>query len=60
MTLFNATRADLEEIHAGLTAGLENGSLNPVVGKEMPLADAPKAHVAVMESGALGKIVIIP
>jgi hypothetical protein len=31
-----------------------------VVGKEMPLADAPKAHVAVMESGALGKIVIIP
>jgi NADPH2:quinone reductase len=60
MTLFNATRADLEEIHAGLMAGLENGSLNPVAGKEMALADAAKAHVAVMESGALGKIVLVP
>jgi NADPH2:quinone reductase len=60
MTLFNATRAELEEIHAGLVAGLENGSLNPVIGKEFALADAAKAHVAVMESGALGKIVLIP
>src|SRR4030095_4267914 len=60
MTLFNETRAELEEIHAGLVAGLENGSLNPVIGKEFALADAAKAHVAVMESGALGKIVLIP
>jgi NADPH:quinone reductase-like Zn-dependent oxidoreductase len=34
--------------------------LKPVIGKEMPLADAPKSHVAVMESGALGKIVLVP
>ncbi|HEU4693164.1 MAG TPA: NADPH:quinone reductase [Vicinamibacterales bacterium] len=60
MTLFNVTRPDLEEIHAGLGAGLENGSLNPVIGKELPLGDAAKAHVAVMESGALGKIVLVP
>jgi NADPH:quinone reductase len=60
MTLFNATREHLEEIHAGIGAGLENGSLNPVIGKEIPLADAAKAHVAVMESGALGKIVLMP
>ena len=60
MTLFNATREHLEEIHAGIVAGLENGSLNPVIGKEFPLADAAKAHVAVMESGALGKIVLVP
>ena len=60
MTLFNATREHLEEIHAGIGAGLENGSLNPVIGKEFPLADAAKAHVAVMESGALGKIVLVP
>ena len=59
MTLFNATREHLEEIHAGIVAGLENGSLNPVIGKEFPLADAAKAHVAVMESGALGKIVLV-
>ena len=60
MTLFNATRAHLEEIHAGIVAGLENGTLKPVIGKEFPLADAAKAHVAVMESGALGKIVLVP
>jgi len=60
MTLFNATREHLEEIHAGIGAGLETGSLNPVIGKEFPLADAAKAHVAVMESGALGKIVLVP
>ena len=60
MTLFNATRDHLEEIHAGIVAGLENGALNPVIGKEFPLADAAKAHVAVMDSGALGKIVLVP
>ena len=60
MTLFNATREDLEEIHAGLVAGFESGTLTPVVARELPLADAPKAHVTVMEPGALGKIVLIP
>jgi len=60
MTLFNVTRERLEEIHAGIGAGLENGALNPVVRKEFPLADAAKAHVAMMDSGALGKIILIP
>jgi NADPH:quinone reductase len=60
MTLFNATRPELHEIHSGLVAGLENGSLSPVIGKEMPLAGAVKAQVAVMEAGALGKIVLLP
>jgi NADPH2:quinone reductase len=60
MTLFNADAAEFKEIHAGLVAGLENGTLNPVIGKEMPLTDAAKAHEAVMESGAFGKIVLIP
>ena len=41
-----------------LVAGLANGTLNPVVGREMPLADAARAHEAVMEPGALGKIVL--
>lgn len=59
MTLFNATREEFHEIHSGLIAGLENGTLNPAVGKEFPLADAAKAHAAVMESSALGKIVLV-
>ena len=59
MTLFNATDRDVAEIHAALIAGLSNGTLNPVVGREMPLADAAQAHAAVMEPGALGKIVLV-
>ena len=60
MTLFNTTRDEFQEIHAGLVAGLENGTLNPVIGKEFPLEQAAQAHVAVMEPGASGKIVLIP
>ena len=60
LTLLNATKEELVGIHAALVAGLESGTLNPVVGREMPLADAPLAHRAVMEPGAYGKIVLIP
>ncbi|HEY2905916.1 MAG TPA: NADPH:quinone reductase [Vicinamibacterales bacterium] len=59
MTLFNATPAEIASIHAALVAGLENGTLNPVIGREMPMADAARAHEAVMEPGALGKIVLV-
>ena len=60
LTLLNATKEELVSIHAALVAGLESGTLNPVVGREMPLADAPRAHRAVMEPGAYGKIILIP
>jgi len=60
MTLFNVTEVEFVEIHAALIAGLANGTLNPVIGREIPLAEAPRAHEAVMEPGALGKIVLIP
>ena len=60
MTLFNTSQEEFREIHAGLVAGLENGTLTPVVGKEFRLDQAPQAHVAVMEPGAFGKIVLIP
>ncbi len=60
MTLVNATRDDLKLIHAALIAGLENGSLKPVIGQKFPLAEAARAHQAVMEPGAFGKIVLIP
>ncbi|HVS74204.1 MAG TPA: NADPH:quinone reductase [Candidatus Acidoferrales bacterium] len=59
-TLFGVTEAEEQEIHAGLIAGLSNGTLRPVVGKELPLAEAPRAHKEVMESRAFGKIVLIP
>ena len=53
-------RPDMASINALLVAGLANGTLNPVVGREFPLADAAQAHEAVMEPGALGKIVLVP
>ena len=60
MMLFNATAAELAEIHAALFAGLENGTFRPIIGREMPLADAARAHAAVMEPGAYGKIILRP
>lgn len=60
MSLWNATPEDLTGIHSALVAGLENRTLRPVIGQEIPLAEAPRAHKAVMEPGAYGKIVLIP
>ncbi len=60
MTLMNATDEDLQGVHAAIIAGLENGTLRPVVGRQMPLADAARAHAAVLEPGSYGKIVLIP
>jgi NADPH:quinone reductase len=60
MILPNTPPAQLASIHAALVAGLENGTLRPVIRKEFPLAEAAEAHRAVMESGAIGKIVLLP
>ena len=60
-TLWALTEAESIEVHAGIIAGLENGTLRPVVGSEIPLKDAAQAHINVMKpSGAFGKIVLIP
>ena len=59
-TLWAITPAEEADIHAGLIAGLENGTLLPVVGKELPLAEAARAHKEILERGAAGKIVLIP
>ena len=59
-TLWAVTPAEEAEIHSGLFAGLENGTLRPVVGKELPLAEAARAHKQVLEPGAAGKIVLVP
>lgn len=60
MTLFNASAQELTAMHAAFAAGLENGTLRPIVSRELALADAAVAHHAVMETSTLGKIVLIP
>ena len=37
-TLWGITPTEEADIHAGIFAGLENGTLRPVIGKELPLA----------------------
>jgi NADPH:quinone reductase len=58
-TLWGITEREEADIHAGIIAGLENGSLRPIVGKEMPLAEAARAHKEILEPGAHGKIVLV-
>ncbi len=58
--LWNMPSRDKASVHSALIAGLENGTLHPVVGKEIPISDAPLAHETVMSPGAYGKIVLIP
>ena len=59
MSLVNVAGPDSAQIHAALVAGLANGSLRPVVGQEIPLPEAARAHHAVIESRAYGKIVLV-
>jgi NADPH:quinone reductase len=60
MTIMLASPAELNSIHAAVRAGLENGTLRPVIGQRIPLAEAARAHDAVMQPGAYGKIVLVP
>ncbi|MFN8609386.1 MAG: NADPH:quinone reductase [Vulcanimicrobiota bacterium] len=59
MSLFNTPPELMQEIQAAIVAGLEAGFLNPVVGREFPLEEAAAAHLAVLEPGAMGKIVLV-
>jgi NADPH:quinone reductase len=58
-TLWGVTAAEEADIHAGLFAGLENGTLQPVVGKVLPLAEAARAHTEILAPGSAGKIVLV-
>jgi NADPH2:quinone reductase len=60
MSLWNASTGELASIHAALRSGLENGTLRPVVGKQIPLAEAQRAHYELIQENAYGKIVLTP
>jgi NADPH2:quinone reductase len=59
-TLWAAQPVELAEIHAGLYAGLENGTMRPVLAKKLPLSEAARAHIEILEPGASGQIVLVP
>src|SRR5262245_31641584 len=60
IALWNAPAAQLKAMMLDILAGVAEGSLRPVVGREMPLSEAAAAHVAVLEHGVGGKIVLLP
>ena len=60
MQIRNASEGERRSIRAALIAGLRNRTLRPVIGQEIPLAEAPRAHRELMESSHHGKIVLIP
>ena len=60
LVLPNASGDEMQSIHQGLRAGLESGTLQPVIGRELAMDEAAASHHAVMEPGAFGKIVLKP
>ena len=60
MSMWNASTEEVISIHSALVAGLENKTLRPIINQEIPLAEAARAHVAVVAPGAYGKIVLVP
>lgn len=60
MMILHATEGELRSIYSAISAGLENATLRPVVGKELALSEAAVAHHEIMETSAHGKIVLVP
>lgn len=56
---WNWTDAELAAAHDAVGAALASGAVRPVIGLELPLADAAEAHRRVMAPGARGKIVLV-
>ena len=60
MMLFNISPHELASAHSAIAAGLEQGTLRPVVSRQLPLAEAVSAHHAILETSSMGKIVLTP
>jgi NADPH2:quinone reductase len=60
MVLLKLSEEELLDIYTEVTAGLEKGTLKPVIGREFPLSEASLAHHEIMEFPSYGKIILIP
>ena len=60
LVLWNATAAQVKSMMLDILSGVTEGSLRPVVGREMRLSEAAAAHIAVLEHGVSGKLVLTP
>ena len=57
-TLWSTTAEEYTQIHAALVGALESRVLRPIVGRELPLAEAAEAHRAILSDKAVGKLVL--
>ena len=53
-----ASSAELIQTHAALNTSAQSDFIAPVIAKRFELIDTAAAHIAVMEAGATGNIVI--
>jgi len=58
MALWNVPPEESTRIHADLVQALRAGTLRPIVGREMPLAAAAAAHLALFDGHAEGKLIL--
>jgi NADPH:quinone reductase len=59
-TLWKVPEADLASIHDEIVKGLQSGALKPVIDEVIPLAEAQRAHEAILAPGTFGKVVLKP
>jgi len=60
IALWNASAEQVALMMEDILNGVAEGKVRPIIGRQMPLAEAAAAHVAVLEPGAHGKIVLVP
>lgn len=60
MSLFNSNVDEMREAQVGLYQRMASGGLVPAIADEIPLEDAAKAHIRILESGNCGKIILLP
>lgn len=60
MSLWHLSDEQLSGLQEDMAAGFAGGALTPVVGSELPLSEAARAHERVFGGGTTGKIVLDP
>ncbi len=60
MSLMNMSEAEVSSVQKSLHAQFQHGYLKPVIRQEFHMSEAAAAHEAVMQPGAIGKIVLVP
>jgi len=60
IALWNASPEQVALIMEDILNGVAEGKVRPIIGRQMPLAEAAVAHVTVLEPGAYGKVVLVP